>query len=55
MIVVGMAMTGSGNQTHHRVLDCVHQSNDVGSSAQVFKDFNLPLDLLLLDGLEAKK
>lgn len=40
--------------THHRVLDCVHQPDDVGSSPQVFKDFNLPFDLLLLDGLKIK-
>lgn len=55
MIVVGMTMRCSRNGTHHRVLDRVHQSDDVGSSSQVFKDFNLPFDLLLLDGLKVKK
>lgn len=50
-----MAMRGSRNGTHHRVLDRVHQSDDVGSSSQVLQDFNLPFDLLLLDWLEVKK
>lgn len=52
---VGMAMRGSRSSTHPRVLDRVHQSDDVGSSSQVLKDFNLPFDLLLLDRLEVKK
>lgn len=58
---VGGAHTGahrrdwSWNRTHHWVLDHVHQSDDVGSSSQVLKDFNLPFDLLLLDRLEVKK
>lgn len=52
---VGMAMRDCRDRTHHRVLDRVHQSDDVGSSSQVLKDFNLPFDLLLLDRLEVKK
>lgn len=34
--------------TNHWVFDYVHQSDDVGSSAQVLQDLDLTLDLLLL-------
>ncbi len=37
--------------THHRVFDCVDQADDVGSPTQVFKNFNFPFDLLLLNRL----
>lgn len=41
--------------TYHWVFDRVHQTDDVGSSSQVFKDFNLPFDLLLLHRLQVNK
>lgn len=40
--------------THHRVFDRVHQADDVGSTSQVFKNFDFPFDLLLLDRLRDK-
>ena len=44
-------MAACTTPTHHRVLDRVHQPDDVGSSPQVFQDFDLAFDLLLLHGL----
>ena len=49
-----MQLSDGGTLTHHRVFDCVHQTDDVGSSTQVFKNFDFPFDLLLLDGLWVK-
>lgn len=43
----------SETPTYHRVLHGVHQPDDVGSSSQVFQDFDFSLDLFLLDGLQA--
>lgn len=39
-------------ETYHRILHCVHQADDVGSTTQVLQDLNLSLDLLLLDRLK---
>lgn len=46
-----MQQSDGRTQTHHRVFDRVNQTDDVGSPAQVFKNFDFPFDLLLLDGL----
>lgn len=49
---VGRASLPSGGRgTYHGVFDCVHQPDDVGPTAQVLQDLDLPLDLLLLDRL----
>ena len=37
--------------THHRILDCIHQTNDVGAPTQIFKDFDFTFNLLFLDRL----
>ena len=37
--------------THHRILDRIHQANDVGAPTQIFKDFDFTFNLLFLDGL----
>jgi hypothetical protein len=37
--------------THHRILDGIHQANDVGSPTQIFKDFDFTFNLLFLDRL----
>lgn len=40
-----------GERFGNRVLYCVHQSMDLGSTPQFLQDLDFPLDFLLLDGL----
>lgn len=40
--------------THHRILDCIHQANDVGAPAQILKDFDFTFYLLFLDRLQSR-